>query len=83
MKKLNDLSASAIEESATNLFAFSPKKSYVEENWIKEDKHQSQLRGKLTRKLRSLNSSRQTHFGNAIATREKRGKEDLIGSGPS
>jgi len=37
MKKLNDLSASAIEESATNLFAFSPKKSYVEENWIKED----------------------------------------------
>ena len=37
MKKLNELSASAIEESATNLFAFSPKKSYVEEDWIKED----------------------------------------------
>jgi hypothetical protein len=37
MKKLNELSASAIEESATNLFAFSPKKSYVEADWIKED----------------------------------------------
>lgn len=37
MKKLNDLSASAIEETATNLFAFSPKKSYVGEDFTKAD----------------------------------------------
>ena len=37
MKKLSELSASAIEESFTNLFAFSPKKSYVAEDWIKAD----------------------------------------------
>lgn len=37
MKKLSELSASAIEESTTNLFAFSPKKSYVGEDWIKAD----------------------------------------------
>jgi hypothetical protein len=37
MKKLSELSASAIEESSTNLFAFSPKKSYVGEDWIKAD----------------------------------------------
>ena len=37
MKKLSELSASAIEESSTNLFAFSPKKSYVPEEWVKAD----------------------------------------------
>jgi len=37
MKKLSELSSSAIEETATNLFAFSPKKSYVGEDWIKAD----------------------------------------------
>jgi hypothetical protein len=37
MKKLNELSASAIEEQMTNLFVFSPAKSYVDENWIKAD----------------------------------------------
>jgi hypothetical protein len=37
MKKLAELSASAIEESGTNLFAFSPNKSYIAEDWIKAD----------------------------------------------
>lgn len=37
MKKLSELSAAAIEESVTNLFVFSPTKSYVEESWIKAD----------------------------------------------
>jgi hypothetical protein len=37
MKKLSELSASAIEESMTNLFVFSPKKSYVGEDWVKAD----------------------------------------------
>lgn len=37
MKKLSELSASAIEEITTNLFAFSPKKSYVGEDWVKAD----------------------------------------------
>jgi len=37
MKKLSELSASAIEEQMTNLFVFSPAKSYVDESWIKAD----------------------------------------------
>jgi hypothetical protein len=37
MKKLSELSASAIQETFTNLFAFSPTKSYIDENWIKAD----------------------------------------------
>jgi hypothetical protein len=37
MKKLTDFSASAIEETATNLFTFSPKKSYVGEDFTKAD----------------------------------------------
>jgi hypothetical protein len=37
MKRLDELSAFAIEDSTTNLFAFSPKKSYVSEDWIKAD----------------------------------------------
>jgi hypothetical protein len=37
MTKLSELSASAIQESFTNLFVFSPKKSYIDENWIKAD----------------------------------------------
>lgn len=37
MKKLSELSAAAIEEQGTNLFVFSPTKSYVDESWIKAD----------------------------------------------
>lgn len=37
MKKLDELSARAIEDTTTNLFVFSPKKSYVQEEWIKAD----------------------------------------------
>jgi len=37
MKKLNELSASAIESSETNLFAFNPRMSYVGEDWVKAD----------------------------------------------
>jgi hypothetical protein len=37
MKKLSELSASAIQETMNNLFVFSPKKSYVDESWIKAD----------------------------------------------
>ena len=37
MTKLSELSASAIQESFTNLFVFSPKKSYVGEDWVKAD----------------------------------------------
>jgi hypothetical protein len=37
MKKLGELSAAAIQESFSNLFVFSPKKSYIDENWIKAD----------------------------------------------
>ncbi len=37
MKRLGELSASAIQEQMTNLFVFSPKKSYVAEDWIKAD----------------------------------------------
>ncbi|MGB0035281.1 MAG: hypothetical protein WBP79_07400, partial [Candidatus Acidiferrales bacterium] len=37
MKKLSELSAIAIESSETNLFAFNPRMSYVEESWVKAD----------------------------------------------
>jgi hypothetical protein len=37
MKKLNELSASAIESSETNLFSFNPRMSYVGEDWAKTD----------------------------------------------
>jgi hypothetical protein len=37
MKKLEALSAAAIESSETNLFSFSPKMSYVSDEWIKAD----------------------------------------------
>jgi hypothetical protein len=37
MKRLAELSASAIEWSETNLFAFNPAMSYVPPEWIKAD----------------------------------------------
>jgi len=37
MKRLNELTASTIESSETNLFIFNPKMSYVSEDWIKAD----------------------------------------------
>ncbi len=37
MKKLNELTAAAIDSSETNLFAFNPRMSYVSEDWIKAD----------------------------------------------
>ena len=37
MKKLNELSAKAIEMSQTNLFAFNPRMSYPADEWIKAD----------------------------------------------
>jgi hypothetical protein len=37
MKKLNELSAAAIESSQTNLFAFNPRMSYVSDDWVKAD----------------------------------------------
>jgi hypothetical protein len=37
MKKLSELEAAAIESSQTNLFAFSPKMSYVPDEWVKAD----------------------------------------------
>ena len=37
MKKLDELEASAIESSQHNLFIFSPKMSYVSDEWIKAD----------------------------------------------
>ena len=37
MKKLGELSAAAIESSQSNLFVFSPKMSYVRDEWIKAD----------------------------------------------
>jgi hypothetical protein len=37
MKKLNELSAAAIEASQTNLFAFNPRMSYPSDEWIKAD----------------------------------------------
>lgn len=37
MKKLSELTAATIESSESNLFAFSPKMSYVSQDWIKAD----------------------------------------------
>ncbi len=37
LKKLGELSAAAIEESQTHLFAFSPKMSYPRDEWVKAD----------------------------------------------
>jgi len=37
MKKLEELSAAAIESSESNLFMFNPKMSYVSDEWIKAD----------------------------------------------
>jgi hypothetical protein len=37
MKKLDELSAAAIESSETNLFTFNPKMSYVSDDWVKAD----------------------------------------------
>ena len=37
MKKLNELSAAAIESSQTNLFAFNPRMSYPPDEWVKAD----------------------------------------------
>ena len=37
MKKLDELSAAAIESAETNLFIFNPRMSYVSEEWIKAD----------------------------------------------
>jgi hypothetical protein len=37
MKKLSELSAASIESMETNLFAFSPRMSYVPDEWIKLD----------------------------------------------
>ncbi len=37
MKKLNELTASCVEESQVNLFAFNPKESYVSDAWVKAD----------------------------------------------
>lgn len=37
MTKLSGLSAAAIQETMANLFVFSPKKSYVGDDWVKAD----------------------------------------------
>jgi hypothetical protein len=37
MKRLGELSAAAIEENQTNLFAFNPRMSYPRDEWIKAD----------------------------------------------
>jgi hypothetical protein len=37
MKKLNELTASCVEDSQVNLFAFNPKESYVSDAWVKAD----------------------------------------------
>jgi len=37
LKKLGELSAAAIQETATNLFAFNPKMSYPRDEWVKAD----------------------------------------------
>lgn len=37
MKKLEDLEASCVESSQTNLFMFNPKMSYPPDSWIKAD----------------------------------------------
>jgi hypothetical protein len=37
LKKLGELSAAAIEESQTNLFAFNPRMSYARDEWVKAE----------------------------------------------
>lgn len=37
MKQLEELSATAIESSESNLYAFNPRMSYVADDWIKAD----------------------------------------------
>ena len=37
MKKLNELTASCVEDSQVNLFSFNPKESYVSDAWVKAD----------------------------------------------
>jgi hypothetical protein len=37
MKKLSELEIAAVDSSQTNLFAFSPKMSYVPDEWVKAD----------------------------------------------
>jgi hypothetical protein len=37
MKKLNELTAAALESSQTNLFTFNPRMSYVRDEWVKAD----------------------------------------------
>jgi hypothetical protein len=37
MKKLRELTAATVESSQTNLFAFNPRMSYVDEGWLKAD----------------------------------------------
>jgi hypothetical protein len=37
MKKLRELTAVTVESSQTNLFAFNPRMSYVDESWVKAD----------------------------------------------
>jgi hypothetical protein len=37
MKKLRELTAATVESSQTNLFAFNPRMSYVDEGWVKAD----------------------------------------------
>ena len=37
MKKLRELTAETVESSQTNLFAFNPRISYIDEDWIKAD----------------------------------------------
>ncbi len=37
MKKLNELTATTVDSSETNLFMFNPRMSYVAEDWIKAD----------------------------------------------
>jgi hypothetical protein len=37
MKKMNELTASCVEDSQTNLFTFNPKESYVSDAWVKAD----------------------------------------------
>ena len=37
MKRLSELESAAVESRQTNLFAFSPKMSYVPDEWVKAD----------------------------------------------
>lgn len=37
MRKLNELTAAAVESSQTNLFIFNPRESYVSDDWVKAD----------------------------------------------